>query len=166
MHPLRFPNSGIRAKVFMRKIGFKLCVMRLYRVESFYVFLLYFHNKGSEEEGRPPAGAATRRGGTCWHGGLRPDRKGGSHLQRGAHKGAGCRAAWASRGRRRPARKRLPLMARSQGAAAHVAPARGATTSDQPTRGCRLRRGSGGSDGVEGEEGLGHPLEKRKILRL
>ncbi|RWW82110.1 hypothetical protein BHE74_00009446 [Ensete ventricosum] len=24
MHPLRFPNSGIRAKVFMRKIGFKL----------------------------------------------------------------------------------------------------------------------------------------------
>ncbi|RRT45537.1 hypothetical protein B296_00013351, partial [Ensete ventricosum] len=24
MHPLRFPNSGIRAKVFVRKIGFKL----------------------------------------------------------------------------------------------------------------------------------------------
>ncbi|RRT31355.1 hypothetical protein B296_00049774 [Ensete ventricosum] len=24
MHPLRFPNSGIKAKVFVRKIGFKL----------------------------------------------------------------------------------------------------------------------------------------------
>ncbi|RWV78742.1 hypothetical protein GW17_00060239 [Ensete ventricosum] len=24
MHPLRFPNSGIKAKVFMRKFGFKL----------------------------------------------------------------------------------------------------------------------------------------------
>ncbi|RRT68347.1 hypothetical protein B296_00012516 [Ensete ventricosum] len=53
MHPLKFPNSGIRAKVFIRKIDFKLCVMRLYRVESFYVFLLHFRSKGSEEEGRP-----------------------------------------------------------------------------------------------------------------
>ncbi|RRT38434.1 hypothetical protein B296_00049560 [Ensete ventricosum] len=38
MHPLRFPNSGIRAKVFVRKIGFKLHVMRLNRVESFNAF--------------------------------------------------------------------------------------------------------------------------------
>ncbi|RWW11657.1 hypothetical protein GW17_00024720 [Ensete ventricosum] len=35
MHPLRFPNSGIRVKVFVRKIGFNLRVMRFYRVESF-----------------------------------------------------------------------------------------------------------------------------------
>ncbi|RRT50193.1 hypothetical protein B296_00004060 [Ensete ventricosum] len=61
MHPLRFPNSGIRAKVFMRKIDFKLHVIRLYCVESFYAFLLRFH---SEEEGRPAmanphAGSAT-----------------------------------------------------------------------------------------------------------
>ncbi|RZR83061.1 hypothetical protein BHM03_00009609 [Ensete ventricosum] len=53
MHPLRFPNSGIGAKVFMRKIGFKLPMMRLYRVELFYAFLLYFRSEGSEEEGRP-----------------------------------------------------------------------------------------------------------------
>ncbi|RWW64013.1 hypothetical protein BHE74_00028771 [Ensete ventricosum] len=39
MHPLRFPNSGIRAKVFVRKIGFKLRVMRLNRVELFYALV-------------------------------------------------------------------------------------------------------------------------------
>ncbi|RWV77363.1 hypothetical protein GW17_00061819 [Ensete ventricosum] len=39
MHPLRFPNSGIRAKVFVRKIGFKLRVMRLNHVELFYVLV-------------------------------------------------------------------------------------------------------------------------------
>ncbi|RWW54940.1 hypothetical protein BHE74_00038448 [Ensete ventricosum] len=36
MHPLRFPNNGIRVNVFMRKIGFKLRVMRLNLVELFY----------------------------------------------------------------------------------------------------------------------------------
>ncbi|RWV82224.1 hypothetical protein GW17_00056293 [Ensete ventricosum] len=49
MHPLRFPNSGIRAKVFVQKIGFKLRVMILNRVESFYAFLLRFCCEGSEE---------------------------------------------------------------------------------------------------------------------
>ncbi|RWW86970.1 hypothetical protein BHE74_00004224 [Ensete ventricosum] len=34
-------------------IGFKLHVMRLNHVESFYAFLLHFHSEGSEEEGRP-----------------------------------------------------------------------------------------------------------------
>ncbi|RWV77436.1 hypothetical protein GW17_00061734 [Ensete ventricosum] len=52
MHPLKFPNSGIRAKVFVRKIGFKLRVIRLYRVESFYAFFLRFRSEGSEEEGQ------------------------------------------------------------------------------------------------------------------
>ncbi|RWV84246.1 hypothetical protein GW17_00054050 [Ensete ventricosum] len=51
MHPLRFPNSGIRAKVFVRKIGFKLRVMILNRVESFYAFLLRFRSEGNKEEG-------------------------------------------------------------------------------------------------------------------
>ncbi|RWW81725.1 hypothetical protein BHE74_00009856 [Ensete ventricosum] len=60
MHPLRFPNSGIRAKIFVRKIGFRLRVMRLNHVESFYAFLLRFHSEGNKEEGqqgmaRPPA---------------------------------------------------------------------------------------------------------------
>ncbi|RWV83975.1 hypothetical protein GW17_00054355, partial [Ensete ventricosum] len=53
MHPLRFPNNGIRAKVFVRKIDFKLRVMRLNRVKLFYTFLLRFRNEGSEEERRP-----------------------------------------------------------------------------------------------------------------
>ncbi|RZS14632.1 hypothetical protein BHM03_00046348 [Ensete ventricosum] len=72
MHPLRFPNSGIKAKVFVRKIGFKLRVIRLNRVESFYALLLCFRSKGNEERGwlamaRPFArvaghGLATRKG--------------------------------------------------------------------------------------------------------
>ncbi|RWW01742.1 hypothetical protein GW17_00035203 [Ensete ventricosum] len=32
---------------------FKLRVMRLYHVESFYVFLLHYRSEGSEEEGWP-----------------------------------------------------------------------------------------------------------------
>ncbi|RZS19746.1 hypothetical protein BHM03_00052179 [Ensete ventricosum] len=39
MHPLRFPNNGIRAKVFMRKVGFKQRVMRLNYVELFYALV-------------------------------------------------------------------------------------------------------------------------------
>ncbi|RWV78788.1 hypothetical protein GW17_00060194 [Ensete ventricosum] len=39
MHPLRFPNSGIRAKVFVRKIGFKLHMMRFNHVELFYALV-------------------------------------------------------------------------------------------------------------------------------
>ncbi|RRT59539.1 hypothetical protein B296_00021074 [Ensete ventricosum] len=53
MLPLRFSNSGIRAKVFMSKIGFKLHVIRSNRVESFYTFLLCFCSKRSEERGQP-----------------------------------------------------------------------------------------------------------------
>ncbi|RWW37126.1 hypothetical protein BHE74_00057804 [Ensete ventricosum] len=53
MIPLRFPNSSITAKVFMQKIGFKLHVLRLNRVESFYAFLLYFYSKCSEERRQP-----------------------------------------------------------------------------------------------------------------
>ncbi|RZS28126.1 hypothetical protein BHM03_00061689 [Ensete ventricosum] len=45
MHPLRFPNSGIRAKVFVRKIGFKLHVMRLNRVELFYALVAAIGSK-------------------------------------------------------------------------------------------------------------------------
>ncbi|RRT85879.1 hypothetical protein B296_00003194 [Ensete ventricosum] len=66
MLPLRFPNSGIRAKVFMRKIGFKLRVMRLNHVESFYAFLLYFCNEGSVEEGWPAT--ASPHVGSATHG--------------------------------------------------------------------------------------------------
>ncbi|RWV85164.1 hypothetical protein BHE74_00048903 [Ensete ventricosum] len=59
MHLLRFPNNGIRPKVFVRKIGFKLRAMRLNCVESFYAFLLRFRSEGNKEVGqqgiaRPP----------------------------------------------------------------------------------------------------------------
>ncbi|RZS19666.1 hypothetical protein BHM03_00052099 [Ensete ventricosum] len=66
MLPLRFPYSGIRAKVFVRKIGFKLCVMRLYRVKSFNALLLHFRSEGSEEEGRPAT--ASPHAGTTTYG--------------------------------------------------------------------------------------------------
>ncbi|RRT42462.1 hypothetical protein B296_00052214 [Ensete ventricosum] len=49
----RFPNSGIKANVFVRKIGFKLRVMGLNRVESFYAFLLRFRSEGSPCKGQP-----------------------------------------------------------------------------------------------------------------
>ncbi|RWV77187.1 hypothetical protein GW17_00062025 [Ensete ventricosum] len=40
MHTLRFPNSDIRAKVFVRKICFKLRVMILNRIELFYALVV------------------------------------------------------------------------------------------------------------------------------
>ncbi|RRT52192.1 hypothetical protein B296_00037534 [Ensete ventricosum] len=49
MHLLRFSNSGIKAKVFVRKISFKLRVMRLNPIESFYAFLLHYYSERSEE---------------------------------------------------------------------------------------------------------------------
>ncbi|RWW61533.1 hypothetical protein BHE74_00031403 [Ensete ventricosum] len=48
-----FLNNGIRAKVFVRKISFKLRVMRLNRIELFYAFLLCFCNKRSKDRGQP-----------------------------------------------------------------------------------------------------------------
>ncbi|RWW23102.1 hypothetical protein GW17_00012674 [Ensete ventricosum] len=76
MHPLRFPNSGIRAKVFIRKIGFKLRVMRLNRVESFYAFLLHFRNEGSEEEGWPATTSPHTRPATHGQAAAKPPYKG------------------------------------------------------------------------------------------
>ncbi|RWW07759.1 hypothetical protein GW17_00028843 [Ensete ventricosum] len=68
MHLLWFPNSGIRAKVFVRKISFKLHVMRLNHIELFYVFLLRFRSKHSEEEeGRPATAKASPQGVAAAH---------------------------------------------------------------------------------------------------
>ncbi|RWV78391.1 hypothetical protein GW17_00060645 [Ensete ventricosum] len=67
MHPLVFPNCGIRAKVFVRKIGFKLRVMRLNRVESFNAFTAitarrrgwsWLAARGSRLQPRPPCKGA------------------------------------------------------------------------------------------------------------
>ncbi|RWV92239.1 hypothetical protein GW17_00045403 [Ensete ventricosum] len=41
-------------RLFMLKIGFKLCVMRLNHIELFYVFLLSFRSEGNEERGSHP----------------------------------------------------------------------------------------------------------------
>ncbi|RZS29311.1 hypothetical protein BHM03_00063023 [Ensete ventricosum] len=78
MHPLRFPNSGIRAKVFVRKIGFKQRVMRLNRVESFYAFAARTAGKRGGQpwlapmQGRPhtarPAAAKAPYKGATGHG--------------------------------------------------------------------------------------------------
>ncbi|RWV90851.1 hypothetical protein GW17_00046910 [Ensete ventricosum] len=70
MLPPRFPNSGIRAKVFMQKIGLKVCVIKLNRIESFYAFLLHFCNKRNKDRGqpamaRPYAGVADHGLATC-----------------------------------------------------------------------------------------------------
>ncbi|RWV91930.1 hypothetical protein GW17_00045741 [Ensete ventricosum] len=119
MYPLRFPNSGIRAKVFVRKIGFKLRVMRLYRVESFYTFLLRFRSKGSEEEGRPAT--------TSPHAGP------ATHNQAAAKASPQGWRLWARRAR-------LPPAAHLQGGRPLATSPQGATARDQP---CRLRRGSG-----------------------
>ncbi|RRT48538.1 hypothetical protein B296_00010834 [Ensete ventricosum] len=71
MLPLRIPNNGIRAKVFERKIGLKLRVMRLNHVKSFYAFLLCFYNKRIKERGgrprpKPLAGVAANSHGRPW----------------------------------------------------------------------------------------------------
>ncbi|RWV80555.1 hypothetical protein GW17_00058157 [Ensete ventricosum] len=83
MHPLRFPNSGIRAKVFMRKIGSKLRVMRLNCIELLYVLVAAISSESRHylrgESGhmhavcmqrwlamaRPPAGATGHGLATC-----------------------------------------------------------------------------------------------------
>ncbi|RZS04124.1 hypothetical protein BHM03_00034407 [Ensete ventricosum] len=121
MHPLRFPNRGIRAKVFVRKIGFKLRVMRLNRVESFYAFLLCFRSEGSPCKGQssmatasPLAGAADHRQGGRPTAARPPVR--GDHPQWQQPRG---------HERLQPACKGLPPAARPQALAAHDATSRG-----------------------------------------
>ncbi|RWW40069.1 hypothetical protein BHE74_00054538 [Ensete ventricosum] len=63
----RFPNSGISAKIFVRKISFKLRVMRLNRVELFYAFLLHFHSEGSPCKVQPGMTTASPLAGTASH---------------------------------------------------------------------------------------------------
>ncbi|RWV95104.1 hypothetical protein GW17_00042301 [Ensete ventricosum] len=91
MHPLRFPNSGIRAKAFVRKIGFKLRVMRLNHVESFYAFLLRaVARRGGDCEqkhrprAQPLAARRPRRGGRPLARRLLPAGKGSRCLRRGS----------------------------------------------------------------------------------
>ncbi|RWW28814.1 hypothetical protein GW17_00006692 [Ensete ventricosum] len=166
MHPLRFPNSGFKAKVFVRIIGFKLRVMRLNRVELFYALVAAIGNK-------------SRR---CLRG-------------RGDHMLAVCIQRWLATARPfagaighglATCKGRPPAGA----AACKGWPPAGTVGSGQPTRGCRprlalpptraatsvarvacsavvyagRRRRRRRSEGKG--RGLGHPFEKRMIIPL
>ncbi|RWV79736.1 hypothetical protein GW17_00059081, partial [Ensete ventricosum] len=110
---------------------------------------------GARKGRQPPVGAAPAgRSATREHDRLRPARRGGNRLQHVARKGD----------RLQGARKGL-LPATSP-----VASRRGGRPLSRwllASKGNRrLCRGSGGGGGVEGERGLGHPLEKRMIMPL
>ncbi|RRT31591.1 hypothetical protein B296_00052952 [Ensete ventricosum] len=137
MHPLRFPNSGIKAKFFMRQIGFKLRVMRLYRIESFYALLLGFRSEGAASHNQPPCRA--------------------SHPRPAPMQGQPPTA------RPKPRPPPLVVAARKGSSPQGLSSLQGAAARGQP---CRLRRGND-NGGVEGDkERLGRPFEKRMILPL
>ncbi|RWV97291.1 hypothetical protein GW17_00039936 [Ensete ventricosum] len=136
--------------------------MRLYRIESFYAFLLRFRSGGEEEEGRPAthdqatAKASSQR--VTSHRGSSPQgerlrarraRKGGNRSQCGARKGSSCRVTHASGGRQRSTRKGLPPATRLQGGWPPATSPQGVATHGQP---CRLRRGSGDGGAEGGKE--------------
>ncbi|RWV94094.1 hypothetical protein BHE74_00039191 [Ensete ventricosum] len=162
-----FLNSGIRAKVFMRQIGFKLCD----EIESHRIVLCILaifsqrmqRGGGVASHGQPlcradqprptliqsqpptasPQGAATCRGGTCGHAMLPPARRVDSRWQCGARKG-------------------LPPTASPTASKGDDAGRRGG----HPLVG-RLPVGKGSDDGTEGARGkLGFPFVKRTILPL
>ncbi|RWV82094.1 hypothetical protein GW17_00056435 [Ensete ventricosum] len=172
MHPLRFPNSGIRAMVFMRKIGFKLRVTRLIlNEEEGQQGLARPPSRGQPTAAKAPFKGAVDCGHTPCKGRLLAGAaatRGHSRLQpRPPCKGAaGCGQA--------PCKGRPPT---------------GTTGCCQPTRGCRPRAGRNGrSPGLarkglppaaspvayvrvvaataqmSTKRGLGHPFEKRMIL--
>ncbi|RWV85771.1 hypothetical protein GW17_00052413 [Ensete ventricosum] len=156
----RFSNSGIKTKVFMRKIGFKLRVMRLNHVESFYAFLLRFRSEESPCKGQPGMATASPLVGAADHlqgGGRlqpRPPCRGGPTLARPPAKGRPAtaraspqRGAPAHGQTARAAARGWPVAARCpQGAAAAsghaigvaanvTAPARATASSDSACKG-------------------------------
>ncbi|RRT37495.1 hypothetical protein B296_00045520 [Ensete ventricosum] len=141
MHPLRFPNSGIRDKVFMRKIDFKLRVMRLNHVELFYAVVATI---GSESRR-----CLWGRGGKLWPGPLQ-----GATVLRGSNlQGAPARG----HDQLRPARKGLPPTANpvaSRGDGVGHKGGRPLAGRLPTVKGsCRLCRGSDGDDTVRVKEG-------------
>ncbi|RWV77264.1 hypothetical protein GW17_00061929 [Ensete ventricosum] len=103
--------------------------MRLYRVESFYAFLLHFRSEGSKEEGRPATasphvGPATRGQGPLQGGGRLcpgPARKGGQRRSQGE---AATRKV-SSPQKRRPRGQQTPTSTVDYGQPTRVAAARG-----------------------------------------
>ncbi|RWW59339.1 hypothetical protein BHE74_00033731 [Ensete ventricosum] len=182
MHPLRFPNSGIRAKVVRRRggqprpghsqgslhgggclrlgpprKGGQRCPQRATTTRRGGAYGQKRRPRGQQPPASTtncgqPAGAAATRG----HIRLQRDARKGGRLQ-GAHKGLpptrGCRP--------QPA---LPPVAVTSPVAGVVAPLQG---------GCQRARAATAYTGVvaaaaaqRAKEGLGHPLEKRTILPL
>ncbi|RZS28750.1 hypothetical protein BHM03_00062387 [Ensete ventricosum] len=163
MHPLWFPNSGIRAKVFIRKIGFKLRVMRLNRVELFYALVAVIDSESRRclrgrgghmpvvymqrwlATARPPIGAVGHGLATC---------KGRPAAARPPAMGCRLQGQQPTRGGHPRAR---PVVASPQGPTGSGQPARGC----RPLAGrlpvakgsCRLRRGNGDDDVVRVKEG-------------
>ncbi|RZS25698.1 hypothetical protein BHM03_00058939 [Ensete ventricosum] len=89
----------------MQKIDFKLRVIRLNRVESFYAFLLRFRSEGNEEEGQQGMARPPARG---WLATAKAPLQMGSRLRPGPLQGATARRGtshpWA-----RPAAAKAPL---------------------------------------------------------
>ncbi|RZR90589.1 hypothetical protein BHM03_00018504 [Ensete ventricosum] len=181
MLPLRFHNSGIRAKVFMRKIGFKLRVMRSNRAESFYAFLLHFCNESSVEEGWPAT--ASPHAGPATHGqaAAKAPNKGATGCDQGQparEVGAARRGSSRPQGRQPPAGTPACSMAPAMGCRPRLAlPPVGAAALTVGVAalwhgGCRQARAVVACARVAtavaqmGQEGLGHPFEKRMILPL
>ncbi|RWW54691.1 hypothetical protein BHE74_00038714 [Ensete ventricosum] len=152
--PTEVFQQWYQSQVFERKIGFKLRVMRLNRVESFYAFLLHFRSEGSPSKGQPGMAMASPlqgRSTTCkgvagcgqapykgWPAAAKAPCKGATGCGQASCKGrppvgAATRkwrppaGAVVARGhdRLRLARKGLSPAARPQGATAHGAPAKG-----------------------------------------
>ncbi|RWV90886.1 hypothetical protein GW17_00046871 [Ensete ventricosum] len=152
MLPLRFSGSGIRAMIFVRKIGFKLRVMRLNRARP--------PTRGWSAvaracpQGRPTslAGASARKGGRRRSWGQHPAGAtvacGHTCLQRDARKG----------GRLQGARKGLSPVASPAASKGDSADHRGGypLVGWMPTGkgNRRLRRGSSGDGGTDGARGI------------
>ncbi|RZS10337.1 hypothetical protein BHM03_00041554 [Ensete ventricosum] len=145
-----FPNNSIRAKVFVRKIDFKLCVIRLNCVESFYAFLLRFRSEGSPCKGQPGMATANPLAGVA------------GHLQ-GA---AGCSQGPHAKGRSDAASPRLGLLPARRPLAGAVASPRGATRMQSACHrgGCprRQRAAPPPAKGSDGDSGVDRGKERAR----
>ncbi|RWW59072.1 hypothetical protein BHE74_00034028 [Ensete ventricosum] len=163
-----FPIAVLEPKFSYERFIFKLHVMRLNRVESFYAFLLRFRSEGSKERGRPamarPSTRAADHGHTPCRGGrprLAPLQGrsattkafcGGSHLRKAVvpptarPQGVAVRGVLVSGGRQRPACKGQLVATSLQGATSSSGGGASRKGPSPPAEGRRRRR----SEGKEG----------------
>ncbi|RRT58565.1 hypothetical protein B296_00044479 [Ensete ventricosum] len=151
-----------RAKVFVRKIGFKLRVMTFNRVESFYAFLLRFRSESSKERGwlamsRPSTRAVDHGQATCRGGRPRLAPLQGWPV---AAKATGAATSKRQHSYPRPGRKERLLAALPQGATARGTPARGGR---QQGRWCRLQGWPPLGRVGTGEQGQPSPAQGQQL---